>query len=82
MCSAALPANVGEWVVLDVSPPKLHHINIVDQRGSEVLLRFYRDVMKMDEMPVELFPRNAADVGGNVGGGSVIDVGSDITAGR
>ena len=41
------------------SPPKLHHINIVHQQSASVLLSFYRDVMKMDEMPIELFPRNA-----------------------
>ena len=42
------------------SPPKLHHINVVSQRGAEELLSFYKDVMKMDEMPTELFPRNSA----------------------
>jgi len=47
------------------SPPKLHHINIVSREVSE-LLTFYRDVMRMDEMPIEMFPRNAAsDQGGS-----------------
>ena len=45
------------------TPPKLHHINIVS-REVEGLLEFYRDVMRMDEMPIELFPRNAATDGG------------------
>ena len=44
--------------------PKLHHINIVSARGSQELLTFYRDIMKMDEMPIELFPRTAADAEG------------------
>ena len=50
------------------SPPKLHHINVVSQDVGE-LLRFYRDVMKMDEMPIEMFPRNqqtATGAGSNV----------------
>ena len=42
----------------EFSPPKLHHINIVNH-DSTTLLKFYRDVMKMDEMPIEMFPRNA-----------------------
>ena len=46
------------------SPPKLHHINIVHAKGSELLVDFYRDVMRMDEMPVDLFPRNAAAAAG------------------
>ena len=45
-------------------PPKLHHINIVSARGSQELLRFYHDVMRMDEMPVEMFPRTTADGAG------------------
>ena len=45
-------------------PPKLHHINIVSARGSEELLKFYRDVMRMDEMPIEMFPRTTADGAG------------------
>jgi hypothetical protein len=40
------------------SPPKLHHINIVSREVS-TLTTFYRDVMKMDEMPIAMFPRNA-----------------------
>ena len=49
------------------SPPKLHHINVVSRDVGE-LLHFYRDVMKMDEMPIELFPRNemTASGGSNV----------------
>ena len=46
------------------SPPKLHHINIVHAKGSELLVDFYRDVMRMDEMPINLFPRNAAAAAG------------------
>ena len=41
------------------SPPKLHHINLVSRQVGE-LLSFYRDVMRMDEMPAEMFPRTAA----------------------
>jgi catechol 2,3-dioxygenase-like lactoylglutathione lyase family enzyme len=41
------------------SAPKLHHINIVSRVPDE-LLHFYRDVMKMDEMPTSMFPRTAA----------------------
>ena len=35
------------------SPPKLHHINIVS-RAVPGLLHFYRDVMRMGEMPVDM----------------------------
>lgn len=41
-------------------PPKFHHVNIVSARGPEELLAFYRDVMRMDEMPTALFPRSDA----------------------
>ena len=45
-------------------PPKLHHINIVSARGSNELLHFYRDIMRMDEMPIDMFPRTSADGAG------------------
>ena len=51
-------------------PPKLHHINIVSARGSPELLAFYRDVMRMDEMPVEMFPRTP----GATSGGSDVPI--------
>lgn len=41
------------------TPPKLHHINLVTREVNE-LLGFYRDVMRMDELPVEMFARNEA----------------------
>ena len=53
------------------APPKLHHINVVHASGSERLLHFYRDVMKMDEMPIELFPRTAQTA---EGAGSDVDI--------
>ena len=46
----------------DFTPPKLHHINIVSREVDE-LLHFYRDVMRMDELPVEMFPRTPASDG-------------------
>ena len=53
------------------SPPKLHHINIVS-RECDRLLHFYRDVMRMDEMPIEMFPRNAEGSSGQ--GGSNVPI--------
>lgn len=47
----------------EFSPPKLHHINIVSREVGD-LLTFYRDIMKMDEMPIDMFPRNEASAGG------------------
>ena len=44
------------------TPPKLHHINIVSRKCSD-LLTFYRDVMRMDEMPIDMFPRTPATSG-------------------
>ena len=41
------------------TPPRLHHINIVS-REVDSLLTFYRDVMRMDEMPISMFPRTPA----------------------
>ena len=46
------------------TPPKLHHINITSREAVDGLLTFYRDVMRMDEMSTEMFPRTAADVSG------------------
>ena len=51
-------------------PPKLHHINIVSARGSPELLTFYRDVMRMDEMPIDMFPRTP----GATSGGSDVPI--------
>ena len=53
------------------APPKLHHINIVS-RECDRLLHFYRDVMRMDEMPIEMFPRNAEGSSGQ--GGSNVPI--------
>ncbi|KAL1499202.1 hypothetical protein AB1Y20_013710 [Prymnesium parvum] len=53
------PHNVNDGF----SPPKLHHINVVSREVRE-LLHFYRDIMKMDEMPIEMFPRNAQTAAG------------------
>ena len=41
-------------------PPKLHHINLVHAHDPRILLDFYRDVMRMDEMPISMFPRTTA----------------------
>ena len=49
----------------------MHHINIVS-RECDRLLHFYRDVMRMDEMPIELFPRNAEGSSGQ--GGSNVPI--------
>ena len=49
------------------APPKLHHINVVSREVTG-LLEFYRDVLRMDEMPIEMFPRTgmtAAGAGSN-----------------
>ena len=62
--------NVGDAF----SPPKLHHINIVSARGARELLDFYRDVMRMDEMPVEMFPRNQAGESSDGAGGSNVPI--------
>lgn len=55
------------------APPKLHHVNIVKagDGASLELLTFYRDVMKMDAMPIELFPRNAQS---STGAGSDVPI--------
>ena len=52
------------------TPPRLHHINIVSHEVSD-LLTFYRDVMRMDEMPIEMFPRTPAST---AGGGSDVPI--------
>lgn len=54
------------------SPPKLHHINVVHAKDSAMLVEFYRDVMRMDEMPIDLFPRNAQT---SAGAGSDVPIG-------
>lgn len=54
------------------APPRLHHINVVHAKGSDVLVHFYRDIMRMDEMPIELFPRNAQT---DSGAGSDVPIG-------
>ena len=55
-------------------PPRLHHINIVSARGSKELLDFYRDVLRMDEMDVSLFPRNAEGTSEHGSGGSDVPI--------
>ena len=45
------------------APPKLHHINVVSREVTG-LLEFYRDVLRMDEMPIEMFPRTGMTAAG------------------